>query len=114
MVDNKKQIVKLLKGMSEQQQLSLIDYAEYLLNKSKPETDLQLVEKHLPLDIPRPENEKVVAAIKRLRTNYFMLDTDDIFNEASSLMTQHILHGRDASDVIDEIEELFKNHYDKS
>ena len=42
-----------------------------------------------------------------------MLDTDGLLNETSSLMTQFMLQGRDASEVIDDLEQLFKDHYDK-
>ncbi len=66
-----------------------------------------------PRDIPRPENESVVSAMKRLTKTYPMLDTKDLFTQASSLMTQHIIRGREAMEIIDELEQLFREHYKK-
>jgi hypothetical protein len=28
-------------------------------------------------------------------------------------MTQHIMHGREAMEIIDELEQLFREHYEK-
>jgi hypothetical protein len=64
-----------------------------------------------PKSIPRPDNETVVAAVKRLSQTYFMLDKKQMLGVTSDMVTQHILHGRDASDVIAELEELFRQHY---
>ena len=62
-------------------------------------------------NILRPEKESVIAAIKRLSATYPMLDKAKIFNESSSLMSQHIIHGREALEVIDELEALFGREY---
>jgi hypothetical protein len=40
-----------------------------------------------------------------------MLDTDGLLDETSSLMGQHILHGREASTVINELQSLFEAKY---
>ena len=64
-------------------------------------------------DIPRPEEETVVAAIKRLSATYPMLDKVKVLNETSALMSQHIIQGRPAMDVIDELEQLFRRYYDE-
>ena len=42
-----------------------------------------------------------------------MLDRSKMLNETSSLMTQHVLNGRAATEVIDELEIMFKRHYEK-
>ena len=63
--------------------------------------------------IPRPEAESVVAAIKRLTATYPMLDTTKILDETSGLMSQHIIQGRPAIEVIDDLEQLFRRHYDE-
>jgi hypothetical protein len=36
-----------------------------------------------------------------------------MLNETSVLMTQHVISGRDAAEVIDELEVLFRRHYEK-
>ena len=66
-----------------------------------------------PRDIPRPDSEKVVAAIKRLSQTYFMLDKSKMLGYTSDLMTQHIIHGRDGVEVIDELELVFLREYEK-
>lgn len=64
-----------------------------------------------PEDIPRPDDERVVAAVKRLSKTYFMLDKKKMLGVTSDLVTQHLLQSRDAGDVIDELERLFRQHY---
>jgi hypothetical protein len=64
-----------------------------------------------PEAIPRPDDEKVVAAVKRLSKTYYMLDKKTMLGVTSDLVTQHILHGREAAEVIDELEALFENQY---
>ena len=64
-----------------------------------------------PEVIPRPQDEKVVAAVKRLSKTYFMLDKKKMLGVTSDLVTQHLLHGRDALEVIDELERVFEENY---
>jgi hypothetical protein len=64
-----------------------------------------------PEAIPRPDDEKVVAAVKRLSKTYYMLDKKTMLGVTSDLVTQHILHGREAVEVIDELESLFEQQY---
>jgi hypothetical protein len=55
--------------------------------------------------------ETVVAAIRRLSASYPMLDRRRLLNTTSSLMAQHILQGRAAAEVIDQLEQAFLEHY---
>ena len=64
-----------------------------------------------PKSIPRPKKETVIGAIKRLSETYYMIDRQDLLTETSSLMSAHIMHGRAASEVIDDLEALFVSHY---
>ncbi len=107
----KQRLSKLLEDMDPEQQQSLLDYAEFLLHKSSDTETSQA--KQQPLEQPRPQDENVVAAIKRLRASYFMLNTDDLLNETSTLMAQFMIKGREANAVIDDLENLFDNHYQK-
>lgn len=66
-----------------------------------------------PKEIERPEEESVVAAIRRLSETYFMLDRQDMLNDTASLMGAHVMQGRPAAGVIDELESVFKAHYDR-
>jgi hypothetical protein len=40
-----------------------------------------------------------------------MLDKTKMLGVTSDLVTQHIVQGRDAAEVIDELERLFEAHY---
>lgn len=64
-----------------------------------------------PVAIPRPVEESVVAAIKRLRRTYPMLDRNAMLNEVYTLMNAHVLEGRSAGEVIDELEQAFEQRY---
>lgn len=86
----------------------LLDFAEFLVSRHQVEVQ----ELALPEDIPRPKKEAVVVAVKRLSATYHMLDKDLLLNETAALVSQHMLQGRDAVEVIDELEEIFSNQYD--
>lgn len=90
-------------------QQSLVDFAGYLVSQYQPEPeDSPILE---PGVVERPSDETVVAAIKRLKLTYHMLDTDSLLNKVSDLMGQHLLQGREASQVIDELQTLFEASY---
>ena len=111
MTDSKR-LLGLFRALSESRQQALVEYAEFLAGKESVE-----VESAPPLEpllIPRPEQENVVKAIQRLRQTYPMLDSGNIFNEASAQMTRHLMHGIPASEVIDELERIFLKHYESS
>jgi len=101
-----KRLKHIFSELPEADQKSLVDFGEFLLSRvdrNPPSLEINL--------IPRPETESVVSAIKRLTQSYPMLDRGKLFNETSSLMTQHVMQGRATSDVIDDLETLFTKHY---
>ncbi len=101
-----KRLKHIFSELPEAEQKSLVDFGEFLLSRvdrNPPSLEINL--------IPRPETESVIAAIKRLTQSYPMLERGQLFNETSSLMTQHVMQGRAASEVIDELEALFVKHY---
>ena len=111
-----KRLQEILDRLDATQIASLIDFADFLASRAGsatglPETTEPAV--HLPADIPRPEKESVVKAIKRLAATYPMVDRAKMLNETSTLMTQHIMQGRDAVEVIDELETMFRASYEK-
>lgn len=108
-VENKKpnKINDIYDALPSDSRKSLMDFAEYLYQRDGI-IEPVLTEK---LDIPRPEEESVVAALKRLNKTYAMIEKKLVFHEASSLMTDHIMQGRAAVEVIDELEALFDKHY---
>jgi hypothetical protein len=40
-----------------------------------------------------------------------MLNKDTMLHETSALVAQHLIQGRDAMEVIDELEEIFRQRY---
>ncbi len=100
-------LVQIFEALPDQEQKTLLDFAEFLRSRS-PARKPVLPE---PLDIPRPDDESVVAAIKRLNRTYPMVDRSTVFSETSDLMMQHVMQGRAAMEVIDELERLFERKY---
>lgn len=91
----------------------LLSFAEFLCARSSGVEVLDSQPPAEPRDIPRPEQESVVAAIKRLSDTYHMLEKPKLLNETSALMTQHVMQGRDLVEVIDEMETIFRRHYEE-
>ena len=103
-----KHLREILERLPDEQAQQLLEYAEFLLAKHGDENAPSE-----PLAIARPEVESVVVAIKRLRATYPMLEPAKLLNETCDLMTQHVMQGRNAVEVIDEIEALFRRHYEQ-
>ena len=107
-----KRLLALFRTLSETRQQTLMDFAAFLADKESADSaNAPALE---PVPIPRPEQENVVMAIKRLRATYPMLDSADLFNEASAQMTRHLMHGIPAPEVIDELEQIFLQRYQSS
>ena len=104
----RKRLIEILEQLPAEQARALLDYAEFLCERHgvAPESGT-------PVPIERPAEESVVRALKRLRATYPMLDPARLLNETSVLMTQHVTQGRDAVEVIDELELLFRQHYQR-
>jgi hypothetical protein len=102
-------LADLFNTLDQERQESLFDYAEFLQSKGG------LVKQEIsePVAIPKPDDESVVAAIKRMKQTYPMIDSMQVFAVASNLMTDHMVKGRDAEEVINEIEALFEDTYNK-
>lgn len=102
-------LAEIFDTLDDERKASLFDYAEYLQSKGG------LVKKEIgePVDIPRPDKETVVGAVKRLKQTYPMVESMTVFSAASSLMTEHMVNGRDVVEVIDEMEKLFEESFDK-
>lgn len=103
-----KKILAVFKKLSEVERENLQAFAEFLLSRQK---NLQPKDIPEPRHIPRADDESVVAALKRLSASYHMLDKPELLNESSTLMTQHVMQGRDVNEVIDDLEVLFDRFY---
>ncbi len=105
-----RRLLKLLAALRREDQETLVAFAEFLASRRKAQGPTELPE---PEPMPRPADESVVAAIRRLSATYPMLDKSRMLNETSSLMTQHIMQGRAAAEVIDDLEAVFSKHYER-
>ena len=119
MPDNiEKRLAEIVKRLPATQAAGLLEFAEFLLIRhggadAEAISNVTSAEIPAPLDIPRPAEESVVKAVKRLRATYPMLDARKLLNETSAIMTQHVMQGRDKIEVIEELEILFRTHYEK-
>jgi len=116
---DERQLLRLYRRLDAESRRTLLRFAEFLAERSgsapmargdaaNAATDGALAE---PTFEARPAGESVVAAIKRLRRGYPMLDSGTMLQETSTLMAQHVLQGRDAAAVIDDLEALFAARY---
>ncbi len=76
--NDEKQLVGMFLKMSALDQVALLAFAEFLSQRAVPNAvaiPVPEVEELLePVDIPRPKDERVVAAVKRLSRTYPMLN----------------------------------------
>jgi len=100
-------LASIFEDLPEKDQTILFEFAEFLKSRA-PEPASKITE---PLGLVRPEEESVVAAIKRLKKNYPMVSQKEMLNETSEFMMQHMMQGKSATDVIDELELLFETKY---
>jgi hypothetical protein len=103
---DEEKLLEWFRRLPDAQARSLLDYAQFLNEQHGAHPESQTLQ-----DIPRPEDETVIAAIKRLRSTYPMLDPSHLLAETSELMNKHLLQGQDAEKVIDDLEMLFQAHY---
>jgi len=93
--------------LDERQQEMLLEFAAFMAARNAAAAPVMA-----PLQPePRPAEESVVLAIKRLSRSYPQLDRRRLMGPTSQLMAQHALQGRAAAEVIDELEVLFELHY---
>ncbi|MGB5834242.1 MAG: hypothetical protein WBG92_19970 [Thiohalocapsa sp.] len=109
---DERRLARLYRGLDAQSRQTLVTFAEFLSersaeSKAAPEAPIE------PVHEPRRPGETVVAAIQRLRRTYPMLDAGAMLDQASSLMAAHVLQGRAAEAVIDELEAVFAERFHK-
>lgn len=103
-----KKLLDLFARLPKSERETLVAFAEFL--SARAGADLNV---GVPEAIPRPSSESVIAAVKRLSATYPMLDKSKVLHETSGLVTQHLMQGRAAVEVIDELEIVFRRHYEK-
>ncbi len=105
------QLEIIMSSLDADHQQAIVDYATFIAQQYKVHPSEQ--EKQVPERIARPDNETVIGAIKRLKKTYYMVDTGILLNQTSALMGQHIMQGREAPVVIDELESTFQAQYEQ-
>ena len=110
-MSEEKRLVQLYGSLTPAQQETALAFLEFLHSRQPAPAEPAALE--MPQPIPRPADESVVKALKRLRETYSMLDPAKLLHEASGHMQQHLLQGKPAAEVIDELELLFARHYEK-
>ena len=97
-------------------QASLLAFAEFLASRTSgaaavPRSAPVVIPE--PEDITRPDNESIVAGLKRLAKTYPMLDKSEMLSATSDIVATHLMQGTDPSEVIDQLEQIFSDHYSK-
>jgi len=131
LTDQEQSLLDLYHQLSEHDAHALVRYAEFLAGYEQTTADIvdaDIVDEEesteptpsepeqgipQPEKVERPEKERVVDALKRLSATYPMLEKKNLLDKASELVAQHVMFGKPAPQVIDEIETIFSNAYDK-
>ena len=108
--DDEKELQSLWRSLDEADRHTLLSFARFLGERSSGSEAGPVPP---PAEVPRDENESVVGAIKRLSATYHMLDKSKMLNETSSLVAEHTLQGRPREEVIEELEVIFRRHYQR-
>jgi len=115
-----RKLLKLFKALSPSNQDALLAFAEFIKARANEQETGKITSAHKdsqivsePLKTKRPDNESVIKAIKRLSATYPMVDKENILHPISDLMTSHMLQGKPASEVIDELEDVFLKEYNQ-
>ena len=138
MSNREQRLLDILRSLPETEAGSLLDYAEFLLLRAPQKQLLETLSTAAagasmaessslpsslpevapeiniePADIPRPETETIIGAVKRLSKTYHMLSTDKMLHETADLVGQSMMGTRDTAEVIDELEKVFRRYYEK-
>ena len=139
MSNREERLLEILRGLPEAEASSLLDYAEFLLTRAPQNQLLEALssaaamqgiatEKPMPVattiakakpdniepaNIPRPQTETIIGAVKRLSETYHMLSKDKMLHETADLVGQSLMGARDTADVIDELEAVFRRNYEE-
>lgn len=104
-----KKLLSHFRSLDAAQQQTAMDFMAFLTTRTQPSASIEVAK---PADIIRPAQENIIKAVKRLRATYSMLDPSKLLNDTSTQMTRHMIHGIAAEEVIDELEKLYKQHYE--
>ncbi|MDO6461226.1 hypothetical protein Q4485_11005 [Granulosicoccaceae sp. 1_MG-2023] len=107
MPDQQAELLAVFARLDAASRRSLLDFARFLLANNASPAAQAAPYRGPDVVPPGPPDETVIAALKRMRGAYAGLDTDTLLTRASALMSEHLLQGREAAEVIRDIEQLF-------
>jgi len=111
---DQRELQRVFARLSVADRQSVLAFAQFLAQRDEAQVPATGEEvSRQPISIERPEEESVVAAIRRLAQTYPMLNKDELLHESSSLMTGHVMQGHAAPEVIDKLEALFAQAYER-
>lgn len=110
MKSEERKLLQIFDRLAPEQQEKLLEFAEFLAVGDEGGEGGAMAE---PRELPRPTDETVTMAIRRLVRTYPMLDRRLLMAETSQYLAEHALQGRAAREVIDELEVVFASHYRK-
>jgi hypothetical protein len=116
MASSERQLLELFRQLGHAEQATLLSFAEFLSQRGTSASVVsrtQTVEIPEPVPIVRPEQESVVAGLKRLSQTYPMLSKTEMLTATSELVARSIMQGTDPVKVIDQLEDIFREHYRK-
>jgi len=110
------QLTELFRQLTAGDQLTILAFAEFLASR-RPAGAVAVSKEPVvipePEAIERPVEESVVGALKRLAKTYPMLDKTRMLGATSDLVASTIMQGADPVGVIDQLENIFRAHYEK-
>ena len=98
---------QIMEALSGEDRQSLLAFAEFLSTRATG----RRTEDAAPEPMPPPAGETVVAAIRRLSAQYPKLDRASLLDVTSRSMGEHVLRGREAEEVIAELQSLFESRH---
>ena len=118
MASAEQQLTEYFQQLAAGDQATLLAFAAFLASRGGPSHNAT-VKPPEPVAIPepeiiaRPDEESIVGALKRLSKSYPMLDKAEMLNATSDLVATNIMQGSEPVGVIDELEDIFRTHYEQ-
>jgi hypothetical protein len=95
------ELSELAGRLSPEDRRTLLEFARFLASRrDRPRAAA-------PVAVPRPSAETVVQAVKRLNASYPTLERKRLVTRVGALLSAHMVDGREAASVIDELEALY-------
>ena len=114
MASSERALLELYRLLGPQDRETLLSFAEFLGRRGATAGEaIRTVAPEVPEPVPiaRPAQESIVAGLKRLSRTYPMLGKAEMLNATSDLVARHIMLGTDPAQVIDQLEDIFREHY---